>query len=245
MNKRCFLIFVIALGVMIVGCSHENSPTSSVDPTIFDSKQAEPLPPSPLADDTLGSDIATAIAAVGDSITYGDGSAVGGYPVLLQNLFIEQGLNVVVHNEGIPGEEAYQTNSRFRQATRGMDFVLLMIGTNDLWTIGTPFDTHPISNIEQMLDRALSAGLIPLISTIIPQSHCARDYNPLIEQLNQQIYAAAAERGIRVVDNYSAMLENGGDILYSDCLHPNDSGYEVIAQQFFNAILEYPLIRTH
>lgn len=232
---------------MIVGCSAENNPTSSDVPAPLGPKQAETFPAlvPPLADDTMNSDIAVAVAAVGDSITYGDGSSVGGYPALLQNMFLEQGMNVVVYNEGEPGEEAYETNSRFRQATRGMDFVLLMIGTNDLWTLETSFDSHPVQNIEQMLDRALSSQIIPIVSTILPQFHCARDYNPLIIQLNQEIYAVAAERGVHVVDNYSAMIENGGDILYSDCVHPNDAGYEVIAQQFFNAVLEYPIIRTH
>ncbi len=241
MIRRTFFIAALGICVLISGCGNENGPTSSG----FNPKQAQTIPTSTLSDDTFGSDIAAAIAAVGDSITYGDGSAVGGYPALLQNMLLQQGKNVAVHNYGIPGEEAYQTHDRFRRVTAGMDFVLLMIGTNDLWTIGTSFDSQPIKHIEQMLDEALASEMIPIVSTILPQYNCLRDYNPLIIELNKDIYAAAAKRGVRVVDNYSAIIENGGGVLYADCVHPNDVGYEVIAQQFLNALLEYPLIRSH
>ena len=30
--------------------------------------------------------------------------------------------------------------------------------------------------------------------------------------------------------------ENGGDALYADSLHPNDEGYEIIADEWYRAI---------
>ncbi len=57
--------------------------------------------------------------------------------------------------------------------------------------------------------------------------------------LDDRIRTAALEEGAVLVDLQAAFLASG-DLsgLYSDSLHPNDGGYEIMAQAFFRAITQ-------
>ncbi|MDY0096436.1 MAG: SGNH/GDSL hydrolase family protein [Candidatus Vecturithrix sp.] len=189
----------------------------------------------------------TVIAAVGDSITYGYGSAVGGYPTMLESMFVNDGYDVIVYNKGVPGEKSPSTRSRFLSAIRGAQIVLLMIGTNDIINPRTcpGDDCHTRSNIAAMLDLAIGAGVTPVLSTI-PPAHSGSEYdwaNEDIEEINAQISREASRRGVIVLDTYEMILSHGGNSLFVDKLHFNDKGYKLLAQSWYKALTRNGLVK--
>lgn len=177
------------------------------------------------------------IVAVGDSITYGVGGTNDeGYPPKLEALLWKAGKNVTVSNAGVPGEKSPETDDRFSREIRGADIVLLMIGTNDVTHSGICYgapcltDTH----IASMLDKALNAGVTPIVSTIIPFSGYEED--DAVRELNQQIKSVASQRGVSVVDNYRKFSEVGFSVYYNR-LHPDDEGYEIMAEEWYKTVI--------
>jgi lysophospholipase L1-like esterase len=198
------------------------------------------------------SDGITVIAAIGDSITwgamaFGEKSPSGGYPGLLETKLRAAGYNVVVFNKGIPGEKAYETHNRFLNAINDADIALLMIGTNDIIRpegCPEPHNCQTAEHIATMMDKALNAKTVLFISTVTPaQPGCNRSWaNPPIQALNEQIHTIAHERNVTLIDNHQAILEHGGGALFADCLHFKDEGYEIIAQQWYDALIESALL---
>ncbi len=205
-------------------------PTPTPTPTPTPLPTIPPRPSGPL----------TRIVAIGNSITYGKGSGMGGYPAMLEAQCWGNGYNVSVSNRGIPGERSPETVERFQNEIQGADIVLLLIGTNDLTAHGTcdGSSCNTVRNIASMLSDALAAGVKPFVSNII----AATSYgsyawiNNNLPSINTNIQDVAYQAGVRLVDNYRALLNHGGDGLYSDSLHPNDWGYEIMANEWYRAI---------
>ncbi len=208
------------------------------------------------AEDTAGSEIATreypeeqmTIMAVGDSLTYGIRSPIGGYPAILQDMLDQAGYNTVVINAGIPGLTAPEADENFLETIAGGDIVLLMIGTNDICNPGgcpIPFECDTLEHTGKMLDKALISKITPLVSTVTP-AYSEGDFawaNIYITSHNNMISQLAEKTGVLVVDNHTAIWANGGDILFEDKkVHFTDEGYEVIAQQWFDALVKNGLL---
>lgn len=162
---------------------------------------------------------------------------------MLEAKLREAGYDVEVVNKGASGEKAYQTDERFLKTIKDADIVLLMIGFNDLTKpeqCPEPHNCRTKEHITAMLDKALNSGKIPLVSTVTPaQPGNIRDWaNPAIQKLNKLIVDIAAERNVTVVDNHQAISENGSKFLFSDHAHPNDRGYEIIADQWYRALVK-------
>ncbi|GAK58101.1 lipolytic protein G-D-S-L family [Candidatus Vecturithrix granuli] len=253
MNRKSLWIFIgwVTIAVLMIGCK-DRSPGNPVETKVGVDK-AEGI----LSDDTSGSAIdspqypeaTTVIIAIGDSITYGQGASGGGYPSMLQEKLLAAGYTVVVLNAGIRGERAYSTHERWLQEIADADIALLMIGINDLLNPGhchEPYDCHTAEYIEAMINEALISKKIPLVSTVTPaKTTDVRAWvNPYIRSLNARIESLATQYNIPLVDNYQAIRDNGGDALYSDHVHFSDTGYNIIAQQWFDAIVNGKLIET-
>ena len=243
--KPILIACLLAVVVMLAGCGGDSD--SPASPT----RDALKGPSQPV-DDTYDSEITAptypagtiVIAAIGDSITYGSGSNVGGYPAILEQKLRAAGYNAIVLNEGVPGEISPETDERLLDVIANVDIALLMIGTNDV--INHRGDYNSIDVIEGMLDKMIISKVVPIISTV-PPAATDSDYawaNYGIEMLNGDISAAAAERAksAYLVDNYAAILNNGGDALYVDRLHFNDLGYSVIADQWFNCLTKNKIL---
>ena len=256
MDRKPLWMFIgwVTIIVLIFGCEHPSS-TNPVETKVVVDGEGETE--EQLADDTSGSEIESTqypegtvvIVAIGDSITYGQGSSRGGYPPMLQEKLLAAGYAVVVLNAGISGERTYSTHQRWLQEIANADITLIMIGINDLLNpshCADPYDCQTIEYIEAMINEALISKKIPVVSTVTPaQNSGSRAWvNPDIRSLNVQIKSLATQYAIPLVDNYEAIRDNGGDALYSDHTHFTDTGYDIIAQQWFNAIVNGNLIEA-
>ncbi len=119
-------------------------------------------------------------------------------------------------------------------------YVLIMYGTNDFGSGLSPSDTE--FNTKLMIDRARSAGFVPVIGTITPRID--RNVTPY----NSRIVAAAQSRQAPIVDHYARFVQDGnGGLSLLDVevfngrtlrLHPTSEGYDVIARTWFDQFLK-------
>jgi lysophospholipase L1-like esterase len=189
--------------------------------------------------------------AFGDSITYGwmggpvpEKSYIPRLEVLLESLFV----NPNVLNRGIPSEATWEAVSRVTDViTTDLSlYFLLMEGTNDVSTLDYSMETTAF-NLTQIINTCTKYGVFPLLSTIIPRSG-ERD-TALTRQrtisLNNKIKQIALNLYVMDVDNFTAFssfpVEQGGlESLMFDGLHPNNKGYQLLAQKFFETVSVIP-----
>lgn len=241
------VIAFVGMVFLLLGCSKDG--TNPVAPALNYSSAEKGSQQA--SDDTTSSDILSAtypsgaivIAAIGDSITFGTGAGGGGYPLILERKLQAAGYNVIVNNEGVPGEISAETDERFLNAILNADIALIMIGTNDV--INHRGNYSSIAMIERLLDKAIISKTIVIEGTVPPAATDA-DYawaNSQIEWLNEEIADAVAKRpSAYLVDIYNAIFANGGNSLYVDRLHFNDAGYAVIADQWYNCLINNKIL---
>ncbi len=186
--------------------------------------------------------------AFGDSITYGmvdyKPEAEGYVPRLERLLREEYSKDIKVLNRGIPGEDTVAGLSRIERVIEEDPslYILIMEGTNDVWHYPAWFTAI---NLGQMIKISLSYKMKPLIANIIPKAFWAEYLNPRIEEINKFIIQIAEEYKIPLVDQYNAFMsypeEKGGwRALYSGHNHPNELGYQLMAEVWFDAISKLP-----
>jgi len=199
-----------------------------------------------------------AYIAFGDSITSGliktsldpEQYYYSGYPWRLElKLKTEYGAGEV-YNEGMDGELTLQGVSRLPAVLNQYNarYLLLMEGFNDVIFTSISLETI-IFNLQTMINQAFQKGVFPLLATITPR----RDYiwyQPLYRQrhlaLNERIRQLAPSMKVPLVDQYAAMenypVADGGllSLLSVDLKHPNEKGYQVIAETWFKEIQAFP-----
>lgn len=188
----------------------------------------------------------------GDSITFGsmDGPGMGvGYVPRLQALLVDNFSDPLVVNRGIPGEPTWEGVSRINSVIAmelGL-YLLLMEGTNDITEFDYSSETTEF-NLEQMILSCRSFGVMPLISSVIPRAQ-DRWVEPYIQRtlnLNVKIQELAQQLSVTRVDNYGAFAAyppglGGHEALISgDNLHPNDAGYQLMAETWESGLLSVP-----
>ena len=200
----------------------------------------------------------TVIALFGDSITVGynmaypsvdlgNGTTTHGRPTIELNSLLNDSRpkrSSIVSNWGDGGSNSEDgtwrisreleiLNSQYSGANK---FVLIIYGTNDA-AFGISTSTTKF-NIQVMIDNARSLGYEPIIGTLTPVE--GRDVTPR----NGQIKSAASSRNAFLVDHFNRFInEPGGwrELIELDNgvrLHPNDEGYRVIAQTWFDSRLK-------
>jgi len=206
----------------------------------------------------------TVIALFGDSITLGfhevNHPFAGGLPgangstsfSFVPNLFLRNLLDgepkrtSIVVNWGVGGSDSLSgvnriaSNLSSTKATHAGKkyFVLIMYGTNDLGVgIGTSTTAF---NIGLMIDAANLVQFEPIVGTLTPRS----DFSVI--PYNSTISSTANSKSTFVVDHYNHFIDYqpGGWKALIDVetdfqenlirLHPNDEGYMVIAQAWFD-----------
>ncbi len=190
---------------------------------------------------TLPPVIPKVVIGFGDSITAGypyvtnsgDGQRIGGYEPKLETLLISNVGSWQVLNYGVPGEITYDGVNRIGSVSSGRQgaYLLLLEGTNDFeW--GISYSTT-VYNLGVMVDIAKNAGLTPVISTLTPDSQPNIGSRKNIPNTyNLAIVALAQEKKVALCDQYGALISNWGAWTY-DNLHPNDAGYQVIANTWY------------
>lgn len=164
------------------------------------------------------------IICFGDSLTYGTGAAKGmDYPSQLANMI----RNPVI-NSGIPGDT---TSSALRRLSRDVlsknpDIVLITLGGNDLKNgVSRDLAFGNLKRIVQAIQRRDARVVIGGLR--FPQMD--RGFGKGYENLARQTGA------VLIPNILAGIVENPN--LMADPIHPNNSGYRIIAQRFKDAIV--------
>ncbi len=188
----------------------------------------------------------------GDSLTYGvmdyEYAPEKGYIPRLQVLLTQTFGTTTLYNDGFAGELTGQGVVRINSviANRQARYLLLLEGTNDVKFLDVPVDTA-VFNLTEMLRKCLDAGVFPAIATLTPRRDWIWYYNLYTDRffaLNAAIPLMASEKGVPLLDLFTIFDTypgGGADLLIStDGVHPNELGYQVMAEQWMKAIKAYP-----
>ena len=139
-------------------------------------------------------------------------------------------------NEGHPGWTSYEIaeNVYHFLEMSTPDVILLHIGTND-WDRGSEGVEHILNEIDRFEENN-GADIEVILAKIINRS----SHTSIISDFNSNVEAMAENRinngdNIKIVDmEYGADINYGDDI--KDGTHPNDCGYEKMANVWFKAL---------
>lgn len=195
------------------------------------------------------------VACVGDSITYGlniEDREQCGYPAVLGRLL---GKPCEVRNFGVSGAtllkkgwHPYWKLAEYADATAWQpDVVLIMLGTNDANPRNWQYKDEFAPNLREFLDHFTGLPGKPRVWVCLPVpiygggefaiagGNLQREVEPLIS-------AVAAEKGVPVIDLFTAMSNHPE--FFPDNLHPNAPGAAVMAQTIFQTITGLPVSPT-
>ncbi len=168
------------------------------------------------------------VVCFGDSITYGY-KGVPGYPSYLNEMVGS------VINRGLSGEMTTHGVSRIDKVLAEFvpEKIIIMEGANDaFWGVSASTVKH---NLGKIIAKSISAGAVPIISTITPNTRDAGVSSSIPSVYNPQIIALAAESGVTLVDSYSAVVADWAR-LTQEGLHTNASGSLALAELFSNYV---------
>ncbi len=187
--------------------------------------------------------------AFGDSITWGEGSSDGsGYSDVLQADLRAFWGKAGVTKDGAPGTKSSKGESRLGLSlnTYRPAYVLIIYGTND-WNDAECRDAPPCYTVEALRSMVLQtrdAGAFPVVGTIPPvnPNYVDKDAaarNDWVRGMNDLVRAMAKQQGAPVADVHAEFLKQGSlPPLFTDFLHPDDAGFQLIARAFFGAITQ-------
>ncbi len=196
----------------------------------------------------IGANVPNRYLAFGDSITAGDGSSDGkGYVLKLQTRLTSYLGRAEVIQEGKSGSFSKDGAARITGA-RGLRhqpaYTLILYGTND-WNDQTcqarPADCFTIDSLRDIVEHVKDAQSLPVLATLPPANPAVNDgRNQWIDSMNALIKGLAQSEGALLADLNAAFKARGNlPSLFSDDadgVHPNDAGYDVIADAFFKTI---------
>jgi acyl-CoA thioesterase I len=183
------------------------------------------------------------VVAFGDSITLGIlelarrdlGLATSNnYPALVQRRLRTLEPDWLVINRGVGGEETVEGVARLPSilALDQPNVVLLMEGTNDARKCWSADDA--VRNLRTMVQLAKAAGATPIIGTVPPSFTSRTCTHEVIAYVNDRIRGFASAEGVLLVEIFHGM--NSPALFGRDHLHPNERGYAVMAELWFQTI---------
>jgi lysophospholipase L1-like esterase len=196
----------------------------------------------------IGGNLANHYLAFGDSITAGDGGGPGNdYPAFLTADLRAYWGDAFVVNDGDPGTRSqtganrlYAPLARHRPA-----YTLILYGTND-WNDsecrGEGFPCYTIDSLRSMINQARGRGSNPIIGTIPPANPAYLDRNAAarnewVVAMNDLLRQMANEENVTVAEIHADfMAEPSLEALFSDHVHPNAEGYQIMSRSWWNAI---------
>ena len=183
----------------------------------------------------------------GDSITAGEGSTRSqGYPPRLQALLAAHLGRAEVTASGRSGTDSAQGEVRaptFISRARAA-YVLVLYGTND-WhdtkcqTRG-PDSCFTVDMLREIANTARNLDSLPVLASIPPvnPARAPAGRNQWIDEMNARIRAMAQQERVPLADVNAEFKANPAGLvpLFADDVHPNDAGYQLLAQAWFKAI---------
>ena len=204
-----------------------------------------------------------AVVTLGDSITNGSLSTLDGnqrWPDHLARRLAAEGMEMAVLNAGIGGNRLLSDRggnvsalARFERdvlAQTGVTHVVVMVGINDIGTAREnplPSADDLIGGYQQLIERAHAYGLTILGATLTPfegATYWTSEGEAKRQAVNEWIRTSGAfdgvidfDRAIRDPDQPTKFLPRFDP---GDHLHPNDQGYEAMADAVDLALLRPP-----
>lgn len=255
--KRIFTSFTLCISFsLLVACNHQiEEQPSSFKETSLTPKENIPYDFIPRT---------YHIVSVGDSLTQGVGDSTkrGGYvPYLQEQLEEQKGIKeAIFHNFGVSGNRTSQILNRLRTkeirtAVKEADIVLITTGGNDIMKVVREnfsgldmkdFDrelihyektlTSVMDTIKQENEEAI-IGLIGLYNPFFLFLADVKEMDMVIEKWNHVSENVLRKYDrtlfVEIADLFKDSVE---DLLYSDYFHPNDKGYELMANQVFHVL---------
>jgi len=164
------------------------------------------------------------IICFGDSLTYGTGAGKGmDYPSQLSKL-----IGRPVLNAGVPGDTTARALKRLARdvLSKKPDMVLITLGGNDLKN-GVSGDVA-FRNLTRIVVSIQDSGAKVIIGGIkfpFRDRGFGKGYQELADETG----------ALLIPDIFEGIM--GKRKLMSDAIHPNDAGYKIIAQRFYDAML--------
>lgn len=165
------------------------------------------------------------IVCFGDSLTYGTGADKGmDYPSQLSRI-----INREIINMGVPGDTTANALSRIDSVMdKNPGYVLITLGGNDLKN--RVEKEQAFKNLENIIIRFQDNGALVIIGGIdIPV--WGRGFGKGYEKL-------AKKTGSVLVPNVFEGIIGKKDFM-SDAIHPNNKGYTILAEHFYEALEPY------
>lgn len=247
-DTRTLLGILLIAPALIMGCGgsddNNNDDTAMTDDAAMaddssmaadDSSQAADDSSSSDNDDSsssvsndIGNNDPNVLAAIGDSITAGSENPGPPYPSRLSGILGKKVLNL-----GEPGALSSAASGAAGSALgRSPSYLLVMFGTNDVFR-EIPSSTVA-SNVGAAVKKAKANRTIPVVGTIPPFTRSTFQ-NGLVASINSRLRAMASSEGARVA-RVNSEFGSGSGLLNEDGFHPNDTGTQVIAFAFADAI---------
>ena len=145
-------------------------------------------------------------------------------------------------DRGISGQTSPQMLIRFQQDVVALQpkAVVILAGINDILKNPDPaLDTRIQDNIKSMVAISKSAGIKPVLCTLLPMVETKTKGR--IQRFNAWLSAYAKANHIVLADYFAAMANRDGTLpagLSLDGLHPNPLGYLVMQPIALKAIAE-------
>ena len=174
-----------------------------------------------------GSAAEITIVAVGDSLTAAYGLDEGlGYPALLERKLQESGYSVSVVNSGVSAETSSGTLSRLDWVlTLKPDIVILEIGANDGLR---GIDTELLeSNLRKIIGRLQAENIVIVFAGMQMVGNLGPHY---VGKFNAVYPKLAKEFDLIFFPFFLKDVAMKKELNLSDGIHPNERGYEVIAE---------------
>ena len=181
----------------------------------------------------------------GDSITKGEGSVHhDGYADTLEGLLRQHFGQAGLILDGVDATRSSSGAARLPGELRAHHpaYVLILYGTNDWNRQECKDDRFPcdlVENIRDMVRTTRAAGALPVVGTILPANPniAPPDRNAWVSAMNKLIKPMALQEGAAVADHEAAFLAAPSlPALFDDHVHPDDQGYEVMAEAWFRGI---------
>lgn len=205
------------------------------------------------------------ITALGDSLTagIGDQTGKGGYLYFLRNELLKERFveEVSIKNLGIGGLQSNQLQDRllngdYAESIKDADAVIITIGGNDLLSLTSQnflelsyqlilnkkelYKGHLGATIE-MIRAQNSTSKIYLIGLFNPFYKWFEELNMIIDDWNETTKEMVDTREDVYFVPINDLFEDGEEsLLYSDQFHPNEKGYEKIAERVLEYINQNP-----